>query len=65
MPKSPNGLFCRIFESKYFVRTSLRSLEAVALTTHEFIACTKPNNSSAKPQEITIDLHHTLLETIQ
>jgi hypothetical protein len=65
MPKSPNGLFVRIFESKYFIRTSLRSLEAVTLTVLEFIAFTEPNGPSARSQKITVALHHTLLETVQ
>ena len=65
MPKSPNALLFRIFEPKYFVRTSVRSSESVALTVHAFIACTEPKYSSAKSQEITFALHHTLLETVQ
>jgi hypothetical protein len=65
LASSPNGLFFGIFESKYFVLTSLRSLEAVALIMHAFLALTEPKDSSAKPQEITFALHHTLLETAQ
>jgi hypothetical protein len=61
IPNSTNGLFLSNFRIKIFCRHFSSFLEAAALTVHKLIVFIELEATSAKSQQITVALEHTLL----